>query len=411
MEKIIALKPSEIKVVLKTQWLNRTIKTRFLCLVGHKGVGKSEIVEQCAAELGIECRIVNLQFCEAPDFLGLPYIDKDGITRHARPSLLPDSGKGLLFLDEVNRCNRDIRQALISLLQARQVNDFKLGKDWTVVMAMNPVEADGISYEVQEFDAALEDRITKIEFKGDVVEFTDYMIKKYTDMHPVVRWILSQPTIVDFKGKTRTVPRGLEYLIARIGVDNNGIASNNKINFNSVAMEVGEQAAVVFQKFLSSEETIRPDDIIDNWNDDLAKKLKVLESQSRTDIITDILYGVCNIVSRLEKADVTPKKLENLMKFAEASSADVKITFFLALDDIIRKVKKFDEAEDFFNLVADGILKNSENLKAFVDKHDWDGVEAKLAAPKNQGETDTAAPKNQDTPDAPAAPKKRGKVK
>jgi len=365
MQEIISLTINEIKDMIKTRWQTRDIRTRALCIVGHRGVGKSEAVHQCASELSketgrkIEGKLLNLQFCEPPDFMGLPFIDKDGVTQHARPSLIPSEGEGILFLDEANRCNRDNRQGLISLLQDRQVNGHKLGKGWTIVLAMNPTEADGVSYEVQEFDAALESRLTKIAFKGDIKAYTKYIVDLYGDIHPVVRWVINQPDMVDFKGSTRTSPRDLVNLVMAIGSDNGGkISPDNKINFNTVAAEIGMGAAATFKKFLASEDYIVPEDIIDRFDDMMAKRLDKLEKDGRHDVLNSLINGVCNVLSNRKQKDLRTKHLKNLIRYQEAISADSKMAFWLAMGEHITD-------NDYFNKICDYSAENSKVVKDF----------------------------------------------
>jgi MoxR-like ATPase len=379
MEKIIALKASEIKEVIKKRFINRSIKTRPLCLVGHKGVGKSQVVKQCPEELSlqlnqdIQFKLVNLHFCEPPDFMGLPYTEFDKalgitVTKHARPNLLPIDGAGILFIDEPNRCNRDMRQALLTLIEDRQVNGHPLGKDWIIVMAMNPSDSDEVAYEVQEFDSALEDRITKIEFKGDYEEFKNYMIKLYTDKHPVIRWLINQPDVVDYTGKLRTSPRSIEYLIKAIGADNGIISPDNEITYSTVASEIGIHAASVFQKFLSSPEFIRAEDVLNKF-ESVVEGLKQLDKEGRTDIINDINKGLISLLVTLKKAN--DAQYSNLTQYMELISADSKAAFLLLAGEKL-DINMFDKMIEFManksSKIKEFIIKANEGLDEATNK-------------------------------------------
>jgi len=371
---IISLKASQIKELIKNRVRNRGIKTRPIYLVGHKGIGKSQITKQLADELSkefgvsVECRIINLQFVEPPDFLGLPYVDQESdssnvrVTRHARPELLPfNDDIGILFFDEANRCARDNRQGLITIIEDRAVNNHILGKNWIIVLAGNPSDgSDGISYETQEFDAALEDRICRVNFQGDVAEFTDFMVKKHGESHPVVRWIMNQPEIVDFKGKTRTSPRGLDYLCAGIAVDG-GFESPTV--WQAIGAEIGMEAAQVFRKFLMDPEKISAEDIVENFDKtDSMVKLNELEKHGRTDVLNALVNSVVNL---LVSRDIKPEYLENVGKYLQGSTAETICNFFLVLGEKI-------PTNDSRFLQITNVLAKNPRVKDTLDKFDSD---------------------------------------
>src|SRR4051794_9774042 len=72
-------------------------------LIGHRGVGKSQFVEQAARRLGIGYRVRDLSMREPVARAGTPRIEEDGRPRYAAPGFLPRRGRGLLVLEELNR--------------------------------------------------------------------------------------------------------------------------------------------------------------------------------------------------------------------------------------------------------------------------------------------------------------------
>ena len=151
---------------------------------GHRGLGKSSLVKQLAAEKGwgfIDLRCSQL---EASDVRGLP--DRiDGRTVYVPPAdmpvgdmsddaisaeigqvpdpsdleamrlfqqryqrLQPRYQKGILFLDEVNRAQDDVLQAIFQLILDRKVGQYVLPPGWCVVAAGNFMEG----YQVSGFD-------------------------------------------------------------------------------------------------------------------------------------------------------------------------------------------------------------------------------------------------------------------
>lgn len=114
-----------VKSILKTAYRAR----RPFLLEGDSGIGKSELVSQLAAEMGIGCIVLDLSLLEPPDLIGLPVIS-GGRTRFAVPSQLPTEGAGFLFLEELNRAERHIQQPSLQLLSAKRLNEYVLPPDW-----------------------------------------------------------------------------------------------------------------------------------------------------------------------------------------------------------------------------------------------------------------------------------------
>ena len=104
-------------------------------LHGRHGIGKSEVMQESAHELGIGCLVLDLSLMEPPDLIGIPTIC-DWKTVYACPSLLPTGGKGLMVLEEVNRCPRYMRAPTFQLLTARKLNDCALPKGWLPMAAV-----------------------------------------------------------------------------------------------------------------------------------------------------------------------------------------------------------------------------------------------------------------------------------
>ncbi len=127
-------------------------------LVGSHGIGKSEFLADYARSRGLVPHVLDLSLLEATDLTGLPYLEA-GLTRFAPPATLPREGSrepSMLVLEELNRCDRSVRQPCLQLLTARHLNGYTLPAGCFVAACINPVEAGG--YEVDELDPALASR-------------------------------------------------------------------------------------------------------------------------------------------------------------------------------------------------------------------------------------------------------------
>ena len=128
-------------------------------LEGRHGVGKSQLIEQAASDLGIDCIVRDLSLLEPTDLVGLP-LNVNGRTKYSPPSFLPDDGKGLLVFEELNRSEKYMMAPCLQLLTARTLNDYSLPKGWLCVAAINPA-SDG--YDTSQLDPALLSRFVRIE--------------------------------------------------------------------------------------------------------------------------------------------------------------------------------------------------------------------------------------------------------
>lgn len=114
------------------------------------GLGKSEMVDQLATELGAEMKLpfANKDFFlnskEAPDMggFGLPGSDEDGnkIMNYTRAPWMPrksDPDHGFIFLDEFRQSAHDVQKPAAELLLKGRVNDSWLPITYMVLAASN----------------------------------------------------------------------------------------------------------------------------------------------------------------------------------------------------------------------------------------------------------------------------------
>ncbi len=136
---------------------------RAVLLEGPTGIGKSDVVRRVADRLGISTVVLDLSLLEPPDLVGLPVIH-DGRTTYARPKMLPESGAGILMLEELNRAERYIQQPALQLLTARRLHEYELPPSWVCFAAINPETSD---YQVTPLDRALRARFLSLSVRAD----------------------------------------------------------------------------------------------------------------------------------------------------------------------------------------------------------------------------------------------------
>jgi len=140
-------------------------------LVGHAGVGKTDVIKQIGKETNREVKILVLSQMEPGDLLGMPSRDGDR-TVWLKPDWFPRSDNEILFLDEINRASDITRAAVMQLLLDRRLNDHVLPDGVWLVAAMNP---DTEKYELNQIiDQAFIDRFVWIKVTNNLYQFKEY---------------------------------------------------------------------------------------------------------------------------------------------------------------------------------------------------------------------------------------------
>lgn len=139
-------------------------------LTGEAGIGKSSVVKQVAAEMGIKLIDVRAVLLDAVDMRGLPTVNGDGRAHWATPEFLPRDGDGILFLDELNRAPQLVQNACLQLTLDRKIGDYELPEGWTVVAAGNADTSRGVT----RMSEALANRFIHLNVEADINDFSTW---------------------------------------------------------------------------------------------------------------------------------------------------------------------------------------------------------------------------------------------
>lgn len=134
---------------------------------GAPGIGKSSIVAQVAQRHGLEIIDLRLSQLAPTDLRGLP-VAENGTARWFPPEFLPNSGKGILFLDEINMATPIMQGIAQQLILDRQVGSYKVPDGWFIWAAGNR-KADRAA--VFEMPSALANRFVHLEIAPDFDSF------------------------------------------------------------------------------------------------------------------------------------------------------------------------------------------------------------------------------------------------
>ncbi len=147
------------KAALLEQYADATLRRRATMLWGPRGVGKSSIVRQVAAQLGVPLVDLRLSTIEPVDIRGAIYADEvQGKTVWFPPEFLPapDQPAGILFLDELTAAEQRLQISAYSLILDRRVGNYRLPDGWQIVAAGNASFHGAVSHDM---GTALADRM------------------------------------------------------------------------------------------------------------------------------------------------------------------------------------------------------------------------------------------------------------
>lgn len=177
------MKPSRVAEVVQ-----QLLGTRWPSFIwGPPGVGKSSIVRQAAAKLGLELLDVRAALLDPTDVRGIPIVENRRAVWTA-PSFLPsDPGsKGILFLDELTSAPPLVQASLYQLTLDRQVGEYRLPEGWRIIAAGNRAEDRAISFRMP---SALANRFIHLDFETDFADWKAWALDNR--IHPDVLAFLS----------------------------------------------------------------------------------------------------------------------------------------------------------------------------------------------------------------------------
>lgn len=92
---------------------------------GAPGIGKSALVEQFAAEIGLPCVSLLGSQLAPEDIIGIPQI-KGETSEFLPPKMIARKEPYVLFLDELNACSQEVQKAFYSLIHERRIGEYHL---------------------------------------------------------------------------------------------------------------------------------------------------------------------------------------------------------------------------------------------------------------------------------------------
>jgi MoxR-like ATPase len=292
-----------------------------LLLVGPAGIGKSAIVAEAARRLRIQHLALDVSVLEPVDLSGLPRFTDDGRTAFAPPAFLPNSGDGLLLLEELNRAERAVRVPTLQLLSARRINSYELPEAWLPIAAVNPSDA---GYEVDELDLAFMSRFCVIRVVADVDEWVQWATSAKIDPR-VISFVEQSP---DIFLSPEANPRGWES-VSRLLTAYRGTSDDDALAALIVG-KVGEQWGAGFLAAISGAE--RPLSAVQVLEEYRAYRAvaRGWPARGRLDLVVSTIEQLKRRLQRQANCDQVigdPKQRQHLQDFRDDMPADLRIEF------------------------------------------------------------------------------------
>lgn len=282
-------------------------------LWGQQGVGKTQVVKQIAHDNNLGFVHLHLATQEVGDLVGLLIHGQNGEVKHARPEWFPTEGRGIIFLDELNRCHPDVMQAMFSFITEGTIHTHRLPVGWSIVAAGN---FQSNSFNVTDTsDAAWMSRFCHIDFHPTIEEFIDFAEIKGSDL--VADFIRDHREMLEVSQKERLSSsmitpdrRSWVDMISRLETD----ASIDNVRYELYAGIVGPTAASSYLSWKKkSYERLRGKDILFRYYTVRNKVLDASKKEScRFDLLDTAVEEIFTVISKMELKE---NELSNLMQF------------------------------------------------------------------------------------------------
>ena len=167
------------------------VRQRPVLLMGPPGVGKTQIMEQVAAETGVGLVAYTITHHTRQSAVGLPFIEKRvyggeefSVTEYTMSEILASvyelmekTGlkEGILFLDEINCVSETLAPMMLQFLQCKTFGNQRLPEGWLIAAAGNPPE---YNRSVRDFDVVTLDRVKRVDVREDFAVWKEYARQK-----------------------------------------------------------------------------------------------------------------------------------------------------------------------------------------------------------------------------------------
>ena len=287
-------------------------RQRPIFLMGPPGIGKTAIMEQIAADLGVGLVSYSMTHHTRQSALGLPFIEKKmyggkeyTISEYTMSEIIASvydmmekTGlkEGILFLDEINCVSETLAPSMLQFLQYKIFGRHSVPEGWIVVTAGNPPEYNN---SVREFDIVTWDRLKRINVEPELSVWKEYAYKK--GVHAAIISYLDIQKSNFYKiestvdGKTFVTARGWSDLSDMIKLyEEIGIEADEKLIGQYLQNpKIAKNFAIYYDLFKKYKSDYQVDQILlGKATEDIKARAKQAKFDERLSLISLILDGL-----------------------------------------------------------------------------------------------------------------------
>lgn len=328
---------------------------------GSQGIGKTQTVKQYCKENDLDVRVLMCATQEVGDLIGLLVKDDNGGVYHARPNWFPTEGKGIIFLDELNRAPNDVLQAMFQFILEGRLHTHVLPTGWKIVAAGN-YNSDRFTT-TDTSDAAWMSRFCHIDFTPTIEEFITYAESR--GMDDVAGFIREQPNMLELAKKdggsldTSFIVPDRRAFIEGIGKLELETDFPEELKYEVYSGLIGTASAAAFLTWKSNQEkALTLNDILKGYKKTARNKIQKMLKENSENVRFDLLNQP--IDELLTKLDANPNLL---------TAANYLDNLKLYLLDIPRELSMkafvaFGKKKNFFG--RNEMLNDPEYVNKFI---------------------------------------------
>ncbi|MBO01080.1 MAG: ATPase [Candidatus Marinimicrobia bacterium] len=273
---------------------------------GGPGIGKSDIPNQVAAQMGMNIIDFRANLFDPVDVRGIPYLaqatpESTKYTSWAVPDVFPiaerDGDRGILFIDELPTAPPATQNAFLQLLLNRKLGDYELPVGWAIVCAGNRLTDSAAVYQMP---SPVRNRLAHYELEPIIDDWVQWAHTNNINSD-VIAFVQYRPGLLssfDADEYAFPTPRAWSMVSRKLSKAN----TDNDRLFYGVASLVGDGAAGEFVAFK-----------------EIANKLPDIDaiiadpSKYKRDDNPALLYALATAVAARASED----KMANIMKLAD----------------------------------------------------------------------------------------------
>ena len=365
-------------------YLIPAVRQRPVLLMGPPGVGKTQIMEQIAAETGVGLVSYTITHHTRQSAVGLPFIEHrvyDGrevaVTEYTMSEILASVHQlmertglkeGILFLDEINCVSETLAPMMLQFLQCKTFGNQALPEGWLIVAAGNPPE---YNRSVREFDVVTLDRVKRMDVEAHFGVWKEYARQK--GIHGAVISYLDikkenfyrVETTVD--GLSFATARGWEDLSELIcAYEKLGLQVDRAVVEQYIQMPaIARDFANYLMLYYKYQKTYHVDDILrGEWEIITESELRAAAFDERLSVLGLLISRLSDTAGRVRRQDeLTERLYEVLLTCRDSGDADGTLAAEIARRQAVLQLEK--DAGRLDKLRRNGELHLIRTLEAY----------------------------------------------